>query len=194
MLGIYLTAAIIGVVLILVSLLGGHGDHGSDSDAGHETDHSETADGHHSSFVEWLPFLSLRFWTYFCGGFGLIGTLLTMLKMAGPTTTFNLSLGMGLGLGLLVWLTMKWATRSEVGRSVATDDLVGKTGRVLVACRPGQMGKVRIEVRGDWIDLMALDEGLGTLEIGEEVIVTRLENSVAHVVGLHSALEGPLTT
>ncbi len=174
--------------MIVIALFGGNHDHGADHDMSHEADHGVDSE-HGSEFINWLPFLSLRFWTYFAAAFGVIGTLLTFLRLGDSNSILVTSLISGFLMGVAVWGVMKWVQVNEVGRSVQTDDLLGKTARVIVACRPGQLGKIRLDVRGDMIDMMATDEEDQTLHIGEEIVITRIEKSVAYVLTLRSALE-----
>jgi len=79
MFSVYLFCAIVGGVLMLLSLLTGQGDFDSgdigDLDASPDLD----ADLDTDTFTFWseLPFLSLRFWVFGGGMFGITGLILT---------------------------------------------------------------------------------------------------------------------
>ncbi len=91
MLTVYLITAVVGGAFVLLSAFGGSHDdfdHDADfdSDAGFESDAGLDADfgadADHGELVHadvWLPFLSMRFWTYFLTFFGVTGMLLDEL-------------------------------------------------------------------------------------------------------------------
>ena len=189
MLTFYIIAAIIGGGLLLVSLLfGGHhgGDGGHDLDAHndvdlhHELDHDHDHGGHEGHI--WLPFLSLRFWTYFMATFGGCGLLLTKYTSIPEPGVSWMSAGSGFAVGLCVAILMRLARRMETSSEASTKDLLGKTAQVLVAIRPGQEGKVRTTIKGDTIEFLALPHESQVLEPGIEVVIVSVENDRVHVV------------
>jgi membrane protein implicated in regulation of membrane protease activity len=181
------------VLLGASMLLGGgdgHGDaHGdAGTDAGHGTDGAASADGHDApgGFESFLvAFLSMRFWTFFLAFFGLTGVVLDGLGLVPSSTVAGvLALGMGLFAGRgAVWFMAR--VRADDSNSAASaKDYVGKTGRVLVAFGPGQTGKVRVEVRGSTMDLLATPIDDATFALREEVIVVEVEGTGAKVARL----------
>lgn len=187
MIYLYVFSLVLGGVLLGASmLLGG----GSDAHAGadHGTEGASIADGHDApggfeSFM--VAFLSMRFWTFFLAFFGLTGVVLDGLGLVDSTIVAGvLSLGMGLATGIgAVWVMRR--VRADDSNSAATAaDYVGKTGRVLVGFGPGQTGKIRMDVRGSTMDLLAVPIDGATFELKEEVIVVEMEGTRAKVARL----------
>ena len=92
LMAIYITAACIGAGLIALTLLVG-GDHDADID-------SPDAEGDAGfDAAGWLPFASLRFWTFFSAAFGLTGIGLSALDLSrAPSIIFSVGAGYVSGL------------------------------------------------------------------------------------------------
>ena len=188
---IYLVTAIVGGGLIVLSALGGighHGigdglgsshdfDHGHDAHLGSDTDHADAPPG--SDF--WLPFFSLRFWTYTVGIFGVFGVVGTLLKLAHEPLLALVAGGTGLVMGLIAAYAMRWTKLSELDSAVNEKDLSGLTGKMLVAPRAGVPGKVRVQAKGETIDLLATPIDGIELEAGDQVVVIGIEGQRAQV-------------
>lgn len=185
MIAAYIICAIVGGGLMLLSAFF-HGDHG-----GHEADAGTDAhfESGHADAHLWIPFLSLRFWTYFLGVFGILGLLLANFSDVPEPARAMTSVATGLGVGLLVAYLMRVAPRFEVDSSAKTEDFLGAIGRVVVAIRPGQEGKIRLNLKGDIIELLALPSNDESLEIGSDAIVVALENDRARVISRSELLE-----
>lgn len=178
MIYLYLFSLVLGGVLLGASmLLGGHGDGHAEVHVGHVD--AGNADGHDSvgGFEGFLvAFLSMRFWTFFLAFFGLTGVVLDGLGLVSSTVVSAvLSVGMGLVTGLGAVLLMRRLRADDSNSAASAKDYVGKSGRVLVGFGPGQTGKVRLEVRGSSIDLMAAPIGTETFTTKEEVIVVEMD-------------------
>lgn len=176
MISTYIVCLVIGGVLVLLGAIsGGHsGDHSIDG--GHDMSH---ADGHADS---WIPFFSLRFWTYALAGFGLCGLLTEGYAKVPTSMALPVSIGTGLAAGLGVSYIVRWAMRTEANSSAGTKDLMGATGRVMVPIRSGLPGKIRCQIKGDWIEILALPEDGETIESGEEVVILTVEKDRAMVM------------
>lgn len=184
---VYLAALVLGLGVLLLQFvmpggdtdgahapeLGGHGD----LDVHHGGDH---ASGHHAEFGAIAVFLSLRFWTFGLMAFGFVGTLLHYLELAAPPISLVTALGVGFVSGLLASVAMRAIARSQTSSGGEVDDAVGMIGRVLVAVERGKRGKVRIEVRGRHIDLIATTDD-EKLEGGESILVEEMRGTTAHV-------------
>jgi len=176
MLTAYIISAVVGLGLILMTALtGDHGDHGSESDF-HGADHDHSHDGGDI----WLPFLSLRFWTYFAAVFGSVGFLLTVFQLAGPTPTAWYAICSGLAVGLFVSFILRLLKKGEITSGSMTRDLLGSEAKMLVAASADQNGKARMNIKGDLIDMIARPDRNVRLEIGESVIVIGVEGD--HVI------------
>jgi membrane protein implicated in regulation of membrane protease activity len=81
---------------------------------------------------------------------------------------------------LASWTFRALAGADTTSSSAEANDAVGQVGRVLVPCTRGQKGKVRIELRGQTLDLIATtdDEELAS---GSCVLVEEMRGMTAHV-------------
>lgn len=170
---LYLAALIIGGGAIALQLLLGSDGH---ADAGA---HTGGAGDHGEAGV--VPiFLSLRFWTFGLLGFGMVGTALHHLGLAGRLP----SLASAIVIGLISGFGASWAfralVRADTSSGAHADDPIGHVGRVLVACRRGGHGKVRIELRGQTLDLLATTDE-DELASGTEVLIEEVRGTTAHV-------------
>ncbi|MCW5947244.1 MAG: NfeD family protein [Fimbriimonadales bacterium] len=173
MLPAYVMTAVIGGVLIIVSLFGGEHDHSLDHDSDLSVD---------KEFDTWLPFFSLRFWTYLCLGFGLTGLLLTLFTDLAAPMTAGISGGVGLLCGLAIAYTMRWLRVSETNSSASEADLIGAEAKVLVQLRPESPGKIRANIKGELIDLVALADEKDSIGVGEQVMIVSIDGDRAKVV------------
>jgi hypothetical protein len=182
---LYLFSLVLGGVLLGASMiLGSHGEAHADAPHGGAT--PDAADDSAAGIESFLvAFLSVRFWTFFLAFFGLTGFVLDGLGLVGsPVVAGVLSVLMGLGAGTgAAWIMRR--VRGDEANSAATEkDYVGKTGRVLVAFGPGQTGKLRLEVRGSTIDLLAMPIAEESFELREEAIVVEMDGTRAKVAKL----------
>jgi|CXWL01.1.fsa_nt_gi membrane protein implicated in regulation of membrane protease activity len=184
MLSIYIAAAAIGGILALVGAFAGdHGHEHQFGGDGHEIGHDH--DSGHADV--WIPFFSVRFWTYFAMAFGLSGVLLsTVAKQVEPLVAI-LSSATALLLGLAVSYTIRALSRTEHTSTVTEKDLVGTEGQVMVAIRDGQLGRIRITVKGEILDLLASCAEPKSIEAGEFVVVVDLDGDRVRVVSRESA-------
>jgi membrane protein implicated in regulation of membrane protease activity len=181
MLGLYIVSGIIGLGLILVSIFTGHGDH-----SGGDAHHGDN-DGHDGDV--WLPFFSIRFWTYTLGTFGLTGALLTLLTDQKPTPVLVASAFTGILLGLLVSGLMRSVQKFDTASLYKPSTLTGKTGILLVATRPGQDGKVRIQLPDESVDITARGYDGETIEANQTVVVVAMDRDIALVMSQRELME-----
>jgi membrane protein implicated in regulation of membrane protease activity len=192
--GIFYLAALIigfGTIALQLFLSGDHdadaegGAHVGDAAADGELDGSGEADpaAGHGAHGEggFLPiFLSLRFWTFALLAFGLSGTLLHYLDLANAVVTLAVAAGLGVASGLLASLTFRALARAELSSAATSRDAVGQIGRVLVPLGKSRRGKIRIELKGQTVDLLATTDD-EELEAGQMVVVEELRDTTAHV-------------
>ncbi len=177
----YLFALVLGAVLLGASmLLGGH--HGVETHADAPDGHDATDAGVESILV---AFLSLRFWTFFLAFFGLTGVVLDGFGLISSTTVAAVvSIGMGLGAGYgSVWL-MRVLRADDSNSAVAAAEYVGRSARVLVAFGPGQVGKIRLEVKGSTIDLLAVGIEDKSFAVKDEVLVVEMDGTRAKIASI----------
>lgn len=209
MLPLYLGALALGGVLIAASVLMGGGsdsdvdvdadvdvdvdvDVDADIDVDVDADADLDIDGGMDKDVDvgaWLPFLSVRFWTFGLASFGLMGTLLTLegfgTAVAAPSSSV---------LGLVVGWTAAWAFRKLKASSVSGDtglrDVGGSEGEVLLPVGPGKRGKIRAMVGGQWVDLIAETGDGDLIQRKEKVLVVAVTDGVAQVTRLRQLTGG----
>jgi len=217
MLSIYLISLFVGGSIVGFSALaGGHdGDVDHDFDAGVGADLGLDAEvglgidgdvgvGHDISLAAdaepgvdagfdlgfWMPFLSLRFWTYFAAFFGLTGTLLTSLAMASVIPTLLVSLVMGLGCGTTAATVVKYLQKTSGGGHEDVASFRGKLGTVVLGARDGERGRVRINMPGETVSLPAVMEGGRELLNGSRIVILKVEAGLAEVMACPDAVLG----
>jgi membrane protein implicated in regulation of membrane protease activity len=161
MLAIYVISLVIGGGLLLLSLLsGGEGEALEGLEEGGE------------GLGSVLPVTSLFFWTFFFAFFGLTGALMSLLAPeVGALLIAGLSVGVGMGVALVAARVLRGLRRVQVDSSVQLGDVVGRLGRVVVPVGPKQPGKVRVELKGRTVDLLAYGEDEQPLEPTHRVLV-----------------------
>ena len=171
MLTVYLAALAFGLVLIGASVLQGGGH---DSGDGHGDGHG---DADHGAFVTNL--LSLRFWTYALGAFGMAGTALSLLGIAAAVhVPVSLVLGFVVGAGVAA-LFRQLGSGTATGPA-STESFLGTEGEVVLPLLPDGLGKIRLHVGEQDLEVPARTGG-PPLEIRERVVVVRFRDGVAEV-------------
>lgn len=129
--------------------------------------------------VMWL--LSVQLWTYFLAFGGLTGLLLrTVAQVAEPIAGLT-ALGVGLTTALGARALLRRAAEPGDPGTTQLDRLVGTSARVLIPAPAGATGKIRLEVRGQTLDLLARSSDGTALNEGVEVIVLDVRDGVAEV-------------
>jgi hypothetical protein len=219
MLGIYIFAAILGGGLLLFSVLAGaehdvdhdvsgfDGGHDFDHELGHDFDHdvdhqlTHDADVAHGSGLSAgeliLGLLRPRNFTFLLAGFGLTGTLLTLLTPMGAGASLLPAIGMGVASMVATHGVFTWLRRSDTAVDVMSDEEIeGCVGRVVIPLAPGARGRIACEIGGREIYLTALlDQAITkALPPGKEVVILRVTETVAHVIPLESHELPPSTS
>jgi membrane protein implicated in regulation of membrane protease activity len=153
---VYLGCLLFAGVLLAASAVFDH-DHAHDGGAGHAHDGLG------------LPLLSLRFWTFALGAFGLTGALLTWAGLA-PVVTTVAAGAVGLGVGWGAARALGRLARRPLGLLPAAEAHVGREGTLLLAVAPGQRGKLRLQAGGTVSDFLAETDG-ASLPAGTAVLV-----------------------
>ena len=175
MVWLYFAALIVGLGTIAMQLsMAGHG--GDVHDAGaHDVHHAGDGD------AAWAVILSVRFWTFASLAFGVSGTLLTLLSLASNSVTIALATVCGVTSGLGAGLTFRALRRSTATSSASlAGDAVGQLARVLLPCGNGRVGKVRLQLKGQVVDVLAMARG-DEIAIGARVIVEEIRDDIAQV-------------
>lgn len=185
MIYLYLFALIVGGILLGASvLLGGHGGNGGEADVGHDAGHAEPAGaGDPSGFEPFLvALMSARFWTFFAAFFGLTGVVMHAFDlMRSELFIAPVSIGMGVAMGALATWTLRTLANNERNSATLSADYIGKTARVLVPVAPGKPGKVRLEIHGSTVDLLAESHDDKTYDTRDEVLIIEIDGARARV-------------
>jgi len=164
MMAVFITTLVIGLGALAIQLFAGH-----DADAGgHEVAHDAAYDG------PLLYLASVRFWAFTFLAFGLVGTLLMLFGFAGPIASLIIASIAGIGSGFAA-ATVVRRLQTQQATSVATSrDVVGRVGRVIVPPSADTRGKVRVRVRGSFVDYVARSDE--ALDENDSVIVEEYED------------------
>lgn len=217
MLTLYLIALVVGGVLVGTSMLLGGKDVGGghDHDLGHGHDVAHAFEGGHghdvhheidahgephapahsmgTAIAAWLPFLSLRFWTFFAAFFGLTGVVLTALSIAWLPALLA-SLGVGVVCGVMVSVLVQKVRMAQTDSSVQETDLEGTIAKVLLPISPDAPGKIRVNIKGSSIDMQAVTHDAGVVPRGAEVLVVKVGRGEAVVTKVAPPAEAAQST
>lgn len=185
---IYLISLIVGGFFVLLSIFG-VGDHESDHDF--HLDADSGVDGemdlggveadHDLGFVD---LLSIRALFLFAAFFGLSGTLLNAVGSSEPLTA-ALSVFSGLTVGLGGNYLIKKFAYEQVSSQVTSEDLKGRTAKVILPFGGTNNGKIQLEAGGKRMQLTAKmfeGESEDSLQLNDQVVVVRMDGRIAEVV------------
>ncbi len=137
----------------------------------------------------WLPFLSMRFWTFASACFGLTGFLLTLGGIQEPLTG-AISVGMGLTFGWTIARFFRALKTDTVSGTTQTDQLAGQEARVLLPIATDGTGKIVIQTQAGRIELMANTLDTKAITRNTRVLVISVDDGVAQVSALpHQRVE-----
>ncbi|WAS92278.1 hypothetical protein [Nannocystis punicea] len=184
---LYLFAFGLGGVLLLGSIfIGGKdtGGDGGDGDASTSAQHFDhgVVEAHGALPGLFTAFLSLRFWMFFLAFFGLTGLVLDGLDLVdSPSVALVAALGMGLFTGQGTVAVFRSLSHSETSTAASAADYIGRSGRVMVGFAAGDLGKVRLTLKGTTVDVLATTEEERGFASGEEALVIAMNDTTAVV-------------
>jgi membrane protein implicated in regulation of membrane protease activity len=164
---VYLLALVLGGGTLLVQMLSGLG-HG----------HDFFGDGHHPLHGPGL--MSTRSVTFGLLDFGLVGGALHFFGILSPAWALTVGALAGVATSLVVSLAFRQLDHPDASGAAMFEEARGRTARVLVACAPGQRGKVRVELKGQTVDMLATADAASVPE-GAQVRIVDVRGDVAHV-------------
>jgi membrane protein implicated in regulation of membrane protease activity len=173
MLPVYIVCLLAGGIVLGASMLGGQ-----ESDTELDDHPGGDLNAHHG-WIDVLPFLSLRFWTWTAAFFGLTGLALSLTgTSAGKALVLAILVGTGTGWGASFIISK--LTKSEAGLLPEASSHIGSEGRLLLPLARGQRGKVRLRLGGGDVDLVAESDSQESIPAGTLVWVVGLRGT--HVV------------
>lgn len=179
MIWVYAAALIVGAGLLLLQAILGH--------AGIDLDGDGVPDLHVGDTDAPLLF-SARFWSFFALAFGLSGTLLSLFSLASTTLVLVLALSSGVVSGGFAASVIRALKRGQVSSIASPQEAIGKVAAVLVPCEKGRVGKVRLELRGHTLDLLAMSDD--PLPVGSKVVIEDIEGDIARVTKAPDEIAG----
>jgi membrane protein implicated in regulation of membrane protease activity len=172
---LYALALILGGGLLLVQLLGGgHHDGADHFGAG------DSLGGPDPHALQGPGLLSTRSVTYGLFAFGFVGAILYSLSLVAPWAALTIAAAAGAAVTVAVGTTLRAVADPAASGEAALDEARGHSGRVLVPLSPGRPGKVRVQIKGQTVDLLATTMG-AELPAGAEVVVVSVQGDVAEV-------------
>ena len=159
-------------------------DADGDFDGDGDVDH---VDAHTDQELSWTGadflalFLSIRFWIFACLGFGLGGTILHFLTSVPDVPTAITASVLGLVSGLIASLTFQMLKRTASPTAEHTMVAIGRLGRVIVPVPEKGIGKIRVQLSGQSVDIIAKTTTGLRIETGDIVVIEDLEGEIAEV-------------
>lgn len=90
----------------------------------------------------------------------------------------GISIAVGIFVGaLIVWFIYFWRRREVIDSLMKPEDLVGLCGVVELPFDTDSKGKIRVEVRGSMVDLIAVTEDEQGFELGDRVLIIQMQNN-----------------
>lgn len=169
MLYAYIGASVVGVLLLLASLFG----------AGHDHAASHDADGDASPA---LALLSVRVWTYVLAFGGITGLLLRRVAHAHEPMSAIGACVVGVAAAAMARAMIRRAASEGDSGTVRVEDLLGKTGDVVVPFSGKATGKVRIRVGGGDVDLLATTDDGEPLKRHDGILIVEVRDGMTAVV------------
>ena len=191
MLSIYLSALVFGGILILFSIvLGGDSDKSIEADKDFDfgdadVDADADADGSMHGDVDstWLPFLSMRFWTFGLASFGMTGSILQSIDEE-SVLTLPVSIVLGITIGWITAYIFNRLKKERVSGETNSKTLVSEEALVILPIKADAMGKIRVNRGGENVDIFA--RSTEYIDRGESVLVVHVQNGIAEVCTLNS--------
>ncbi len=130
----------------------------------------------------WLPFLTVKFWTFGSCFFGLTGIVLSKFT---PEMSEVAIVSISVLIGSFCGTSMVWVLRNLrhfADSLIRANDLIGQSGKVSIPFDSQSKGKVQLTVKGSNLDLVAFTDEEKGFKKGDRVLVVGLKNNQLWVV------------
>jgi membrane protein implicated in regulation of membrane protease activity len=91
-------------------------------------------------------------------------------------TVISVTVGIFIG-ALIVWFIYFWRQREIVDSLMKPEDLIGLWGIVELPFDADSKGKVRVEVKGSIVDLVALTDDQQEFLLGDRVLIIQMQGN-----------------
>ncbi len=133
---------------------------------------------------------SFKFWTVGGFFFGLTGLSLGWVQPNWPSSIiFSVALIMGILLGGSLAIVLRHLARRHADSLIRTEDFAGRLGIVELPFDAKSKGKVRLEIRGSTLHMMALTDDTKQFVPGDKVLVVNVEKNRLWVVSDETAAQ-----
>ena len=149
--------------------------------------HGADGAGSHHGFSAGGILLSMRFWTFALMAFGMVGTPLHLLGRTSFVVTLAMAIGIGVASGLAAVSVFR-ALKKTVSSAAGVQDMVGKIAKVTLSVNKGSLGKVRLEVKGKQVDILAVTD-IESIREGSDVVVVEFRDGHAYVEPIEKICE-----
>lgn len=147
----------------------------------------DSADGIHDADIS-FKLLSLQGITAFFMMFGLVGW--AVIRQGKGDYPPLVSIGSGTAAGLItIWIMkqiFKWATSLQSSGTMNLNNAIGQEGTVYLTIRPGDIGKVQVDVQNRLSVLNAITEGTEEIKTGADVRIVKIKADKLVVEKLNS--------
>ncbi|MEM8672962.1 MAG: NfeD-like protein [Cyanobacteria bacterium P01_G01_bin.67] len=102
-------------------------------------------------------------------------------------TITGISIAVGIFLGaLIVWFIYFWRRREVIDSLMKPEDLVGLCGIVELPFDRDCKGKVRVNVKGSMVDLIAVTDDVSGFKVGDHVLIIQMQDNKVWVTSNNS--------
>ncbi len=100
-----------------------------------------------------------------------------------------ISITIGIFVGaLIVWFIYFWRRRQIVDSLIKPEDVIGLYGTVEIPFDANSKGKIRVDMKGSMVDVMAITEEAKDFLPGDRVFVIQMRENKALVVAAESIM------
>lgn len=93
-------------------------------------------------------------------------------------TIAGISIAIGVFVGaLIVWFIYFWRRRQVIDSLMKPEDLIGLCGIVELPFDENSKGKIRVDVRGSMVDLVALTDDSQGFQLGDRVLIIQIQGN-----------------
>ncbi len=142
-----------------------------------------------AAVLRYLPFTSMRFWSFGTFCFGLAGTLLELM-LSGTTTVLVLAATLGLGIGTVMAWAFRYLKSDAATGEVKLDRFINRDAKVIVPIRPGETGKIAFQTLGGRVELLARSRDDAIIEAGTTVLCAHIDGGGVALVTSLPDLDG----